>query len=60
MKSAGKEVTIDIEEITIDIKLMRDEKYSTSPSLLSRKSLNYKFFWLSQKQSTFSTSTSMF
>lgn len=34
MESAGKEITIDIEEITIDIELMRDEKYSTS-SLLS-------------------------
>lgn len=28
MESAGKEITIDIE-------LMRDEKYSVSPSLLS-------------------------
>lgn len=34
MKSAGKEITIDIEEITIDTVLMREEKYSTS-SLLS-------------------------
>lgn len=35
MESSGKEITIDIEEITIDIELMRDEKYSVSPSLLS-------------------------
>lgn len=35
MESTGKEITIDIEEITIDIELMRDEKYSTSPSSLS-------------------------
>lgn len=34
MESAGKEITIDIEEITIDTELMRDEKYSAS-SLLS-------------------------
>lgn len=34
MESAGKDITIDIEEITIHIELMRHEKYSTS-SLLS-------------------------
>lgn len=34
MESAGKDITIVIEEITIDIELMRHEKYSTS-SLLS-------------------------
>lgn len=35
MESAGKEITIDIEEITIDTELMRDEKYSTSSSVSS-------------------------